>query len=423
MHNDEPVTAPPENLRRRLPSPAPGGDAPTGSDPEGLDELHLLAQHCLDHIAELVDRYVAEVSAFEGYRTAVEQEDLRETARDSFELLLRLVGRLPVPESLDGVSERLGRRRAQQGVPLEQLLQAVRMDFRVVWTAFLQRTPPERLAELTRGAVRVWEAVEFHTVRTHAAYLDEVAVLARRQERERVALMGRLLFSDGRDQQLVAQAAALLGVGARDRFAVAIAPPASQDAMRRAVASHLGRTVSHLQQHQGMLVLVVRLPGDTPQLPHDWLVSVPCAVGPVARGLAEVPGVVRAAEAVALALPADARGPVTLAEAWMPVAAARVGPVAAMLARSVLSGLDAAPSAERGRLLDTVLAYCDTGSIAGTAARLYCHRNTVLNRLNRFTELTGFDPARPREAATVLFALSCRDTAAAGPADPAAERG
>ena len=96
-----------------------------------------------------------------------------------------------------------------------------------------------------------------------------------------------------------------------------------------------------------------------------------------------------------------------------------------LLAETVLAGLEPLTAHERERLLETVTAYCDSGSVAETTRRLYCHRNTVLNRLGRFTELTGLRPTRPAEAATVLFALRCARThpgwAAAqdGPAPPA----
>ncbi|GAA3368054.1 helix-turn-helix domain-containing protein [Streptomyces sannanensis] len=399
MHNPPDLDGP-----FRAPAARPGGDGGASVPPE----LRALVRDCLDHLDELVGRYVREVSAFDDYEATVPPEDLREAARACFELLLRLIGGLPVPEDLREVPERLGRRRAHQGVPLERLLQAVRMDFRVLWTAFLERTRPEDMPQLTRGAVRVWEAVEFHTVHVHAAYLDQVAVLAREQEREQAALMGRLLSSDGRDQQLVAQAATLLQVNAQSDFAVAVAPPESQQELRRAVTARLTGQSAHLQQHNGMLVLVARLPHGADAPPPAWLDGVACAVGPVARGLARVPDTVRVTEAIATTMDGGtAQGPVTLVEAWMPVAAGRLGPIAGMLADSVLSGLDRLPPHERERLLDTVVAYCRSGSVATVTRELYCHRNTVLNRLSRFSELTGLHPTRPTEAATVLFALQC----------------
>lgn len=45
---------------------------------------------------------------------------------------------------------------------------------------------------------------------------------------------------------------------------------------------------------------------------------------------------------------------------------------------------------ERDRLLETLDAYLDSSfSVAVTAAQLYCHRNTVTNRLRRLEEVTG----------------------------------
>ena len=75
----------------------------------------------------------------------------------------------------------------------------------------------------------------------------------------------------------------------------------------------------------------------------------------------------------------------------------------------VLGGLSEAPDRERDRLLDTVRRYAASGAVSEVAAELYCHRNTVLNRLRRFTELTGRDVTVPTQAAAVLLALHCAD--------------
>lgn len=242
----------------------------------------------------------------------------------------------------------------------------------------------------------------------HTAYLDEVAVLARERERERTVLMGRLLSSDGRDQQLVGQVATALRVDAHADFAVAVAPPAWQRKLREAAAAaRAAGAVVHLHDHRGALVLVAELSRDRGGVPPRWLESVPCAVGPVARGLARVSRVLRAAEELAAALDEDVTGAVTLSDGWTGVAAARLDEIGELLTESVLSGLAGISEHERRRLLETVAAYCDSGSITAAARALFCHRNTVLNRLNRFAELTGHHPTRPREAATVLIALEC----------------
>ncbi|MDT0379093.1 helix-turn-helix domain-containing protein [Streptomyces sp. DSM 42041] len=405
--------------------PPRGGAGDTAAPGPPSAGLRALVRDCLDDVDALVDRYTAEVSAFDDYRATVSAQDLRDTARACFEMLLRMIGGLPVTRELRETPQRLGHRRARQGVPLERMLQAVRMDFRILWEAFTERTPPEGLPQLTLSAVRVWEAVEFHTVEAHAAYLDEVAVQARERERAKAALLGRLLSSDGRDQQLVSQAATLLQADVQDAFGVAAALPESPQELRRA-AARLGPDIAHLHQHHGTLLLLARLPAGAGGLPPGWPADVPCAVAPVAHGLARVPAMVRVASAVAAALDDEAAGPVPLSDAWMPLAAARLGETGALLAESVLAGLEPLSAHERERLLETVTAYCDSGSVAETTRRLYCHRNTVLNRLGRFTELTGLRVTRPVEAATVLFALRCARLHAGwaaaqdGPAPPAA---
>jgi hypothetical protein len=46
------------------------------------------------------------------------------------------------------------------------------------------------------------------------------------------------------------------------------------------------------------------------------------------------------------------------------------------------------------------------GTVSRAAQALYCHRNTVLNRLGRFKEVTGVDPLHPGDASVVRVALA-----------------
>src|SRR5437588_4128818 len=186
--------------------------------------LRELVRACLDGLDELVAAFVAELRTMDAYASGlVPWPEVREDAEASFELLLRLTADLPVPDRLGDLCERIGRRRAELGVPLEVLLQAVRLDFRVLWDALLRRVRPEDLPALVHSAVRVWEAVEQHTMRIHLAYLDEAARLAREREHERSHLVGRLLATDARDPQVVAQVATALEVDPAGRFVVAAA--------------------------------------------------------------------------------------------------------------------------------------------------------------------------------------------------------
>lgn len=61
---------------------------------------------------------------------------------------------------------------------------------------------------------------------------------------------------------------------------------------------------------------------------------------------------------------------------------------------------------ERDRLIRTIEIYLLTGSTKQTARQVSCHRNTVINRLHQFEQLTGLDVTIGRDAALSLMLLS-----------------
>lgn len=363
---------------------------------------------CLADIDRIAHEYLLEVERIEGYAgSLVVARDLEETAVASMELLLRLVGNLPIPDRLAGISDALGHRRAQQGLPLESLLRAVRMDFRVLWTAMLEKVPVAFLPDFTKDAVRVWEAVEFHTIRVHAGYLNELATMAQEKETQRAFLLSRLINSDGKDPQLLGQAARALGVKPESNFIVAVAAGHAQKAFRAGVLR--AGVDQFLHERDGALILILEdVParaGRKPEGTRTWLAALDCFVAPPARSLAEVPPMLRIALESLPVVTTDRPGQRTVRDAWGYVAANRLGEYGTVLAETVLGPLTAITSHERDRLIETVQAYFRSGSVSETAGELYCHRNTVLNRLARFGQLTGFDPANPQDAATVIAAF------------------
>ncbi len=79
---------------------------------------------------------------------------------------------------------------------------------------------------------------------------------------------------------------------------------------------------------------------------------------------------------------------------------------ATQIARHVLGGLLRLPTDDQDLLLTTLETWLDTrGSAAETAARIYCHRNTVRHRLRRIAALTGRDLEDPTAVAELSVAL------------------
>jgi DNA-binding PucR family transcriptional regulator len=80
--------------------------------------------------------------------------------------------------------------------------------------------------------------------------------------------------------------------------------------------------------------------------------------------------------------------------------------LSARLVTDVFGPLLALAPADRALLVRTLEAWLECGGSAGRAAgRLYCHRNTVLNRLRRLERLTSRSLSRPRELIDMVLAL------------------
>ncbi len=131
-------------------------------------------------------------------------------------------------------------------------------------------------------------------------------------------------------------------------------------------------------------------------------------IGNPVEGLAAVGEARRLADTALRICPA-AGGTVRLAD-HLPAALVVSSPeLGRALADKVLGPLLGLEPADREVLLDTLTTWlaCD-GSAQRAGERLYCHRNTVLNRLRRCEQLTGRSLARPSDVVEVSLALTAR---------------
>lgn len=375
--------------------------------------LTSLTLDLLRDVDELVDDFLTELQSVEQYAVgAVPQQTLRDDATRSFEMILRLIVGMPVPDEIGSVSADVGRARAEAGVPLEALLHAVRLDFRVVWQALYGHADPADLGELVAEGPRIWEAVERHSMGVLAAYQQRVLEMARAEQDERARWFARLLDCDGRHSDIRRQVATVLELAEDGRFAVAALAPDQQTRLRAARDRLLTRGVRlHIYERSASSAVVVQLPGRGRTNPAKWFPNVRCGISPTVQGLENVPRALRLAEATLHATPPEAKTPASTRDHWLSLAASHLGEFGADLADDVLGGLRILPAREVDQLVEAVAAYLRTGSLARTARELYCHRNTVLNRLQRFRSVTQRDVTVSRDAAVVALALAGRKPA------------
>ncbi|MFP3987028.1 helix-turn-helix domain-containing protein [Streptomyces sp. E11-3] len=310
-------------------------------------------------------------------------------------------------------AEWLGRHRAQQGLPLDLLVHAYRQAGRLVWDALLEATSakqPERLAVLMQSATMVWSAVDEQADTVSEAYRATELELRRRTDERLQALLDALL--EGRQSpELTARAAAGLDLPEHGRYAVVVLRLERRD----------GREPFHrLIQGTGMRFVwrmradcevgVVAMDADAGLDALADLLAVGCpgpgGVSPVVEGLAELGRARRLAELALRTCPPDATEIARL-DRRMPTALVVSQPdLAGRLVSDVFGALLSLDPADRAVLLETLDAWLDCEGSAGRAAgRLYCHRNTVFNRLRRLEQLTGRALSRPRDLTEMTLAL------------------
>ncbi|MER2137305.1 MAG: helix-turn-helix domain-containing protein, partial [Arthrobacter sp.] len=99
-------------------------------------------------------------------------------------------------------------------------------------------------------------------------------------------------------------------------------------------------------------------------------------------------------------------GALTMRSAWARLARIRLAQNGAPLVPDIDNALAGCGPVEQARLQEAVRSYLRTGSVGRSAEELFCHRNTLMNRLRRFGELTGTDVTVPEQAARLVVAWS-----------------
>ena len=161
---------------------------------------------------------------------------------------------------------------------------------------------------------------------------------------------------------------------------------------------------TYLHEMRGVLVAFRQQPARRPW--SESLAQIPCGYVGAIDSLVGIPQAARSAAVLAKTASAKRQQLVTIEDVWMDVAAAQVDFVFPGFRQHVLSRLDSCSSRDRQRLEEVVRLYAETGSVKDTAERLYCHRNTVVNRLRGFQELSGLDVTIPNDMALALLSLA-----------------
>jgi hypothetical protein len=392
-------------------------------DADALRVLHRAARSLLDDLPELTDRLLTVLREQEpAYRSALENDhagtwqEVHRSLRHSVTSLLDPRG---TREAAHRCTWRIGVARAEQGLPLDALLHAFRLGGSLVWQRLVEetsRSEPEDVRLLVHVATDVWNFVDEHCTLVADAYRQAERQLAWRRENRVRLLAAALLDGTSRIADLP-ETAERLGLPEHGRYiVVAVAGGRPQDATGlRAAAVPPGTSAywhSGVEADYGILLLgdeddrdamaALPLPADSAAAGAGYRIGVGSAV----KGLAAVGDARRLAD-LALSICPPEGGTVRLTE-HLPEALVVSSPdLGASLTEQVLGPLLRLEPADRDVLLDTLVAWFDSeGSAQRAGERLYCHRNTVLNRLRRCEQLIGRSLARPLDVVEISLALT-----------------
>lgn len=261
------------------------------------------------------------------------------------------------------------------------------------------------------AAAELWEVLERMSDAASEAYRDAVAARADRDREHRAALLDALLDNGGTAAE-AAEAAARLGLPERGRFAVIASGPGGSPPGPVPAPAAAGAPRVWWRVRAGGASGLVEL-GHHPLEAVRELLAPPGAragVSPVVVSPAELAYARRLAELALHTAPAAGGPGATLLDERLPAAlVASDAELAGRLRKVVLGPVLELPPEDRRVLLTTLGTWLACGgSTTYAAQRLYCHRNTVSNRLRRLERLTGrslSDPAQVVELALAHAAV------------------
>ena len=382
-------------------------------DAEAVAVLHRAARVLLGDLPGLAERLAGALAAQQpAFRAALAADPVgvREEVRAS---LGHHVGSLLGPGPSGAAARRcaaeVGASWAARELPLDAVLQAFRLGGGLVWQELVDETArrdPDDVRLLVHVAADVWNFMDEHCTLVADAHRRAARRTAGGREDRLRRMTAALLDGTTRIADLP-EVADALGLPVEGAYAVVAAGRPDV----RALAGTEGgpRIVWHVEAEAAYGLVLV---GDgTLRALARTLTGPPgtaIGIGSRVETLAAVGDARRLAEVALRACPPG--GGTVLLDEHLPAALLASSPaLGATLAERVLGPMLRLEPADRDVLIETLSAWLDCdGSAQRAAHQLYCHRNTVLNRLRRLEQLTGRSLTRPADVVELSLALTAR---------------
>lgn len=373
-------------------------------DPGDAPRWHQLVDR-LD-VDELTETFLSLIHTVPGYDPPpVPISEVRRTGRLSFAALVEGLRSGGLPGSVSVASD-VGISRARAGIPITSLMTAIRLDFTVLWEALTRVASTEDAELVVRHTGNVLRTVDEYAGQTQRAYVTEQQRMRDEASSVRQGLIAGVFQDPQPTDERLQAIADELGIPFAEPLVAVAAVGDDITALRVFVSEAERAGAAVFTHHLGDALVAFTRPLELPGSRIDdlgrQLASLRVGIATAETGLRELRQRATTARDLARLITPEEGGAMTWSRGWARLASRNLLSAGSPILADVLAALASCGDAERSRLEEAVRSYLVTGSIGETAATLYCHRNTITNRLHRFAALTGVDPLIPQQAARLV---------------------
>jgi uncharacterized protein (DUF1778 family) len=360
-----------------------------------------------DIARRMVEEFRSQITGYARLPDTVLAGQILAVSQRNVELFFRSIteDRGPTEDELEPFRES-ARSRAEEGLPLEDLLHAYRMGGRLGWETLVEAARPDEYPALLAAAGLLMRYIDSVSSAVAQTYLDEHQHLVSEEERRQRTLMEALIHPE-RENPALRDLAARVGFPLAERYR-----PFSKSLP--GAPTHAHSQLASALRARGLLALTEgdRVTGLVAEDADEAVFTRPR--GPYAVGT-PTPRTELAAALADMRLLVDlgrreqVDGEIA-ADAFVPeLLLARSPDLATRIADRVLGPLEAYAERRTSGLLETLNAFLACGlDRRRTAEQLHVHPNTLDYRLRRIAELTSLDPGEPRDLVMLELALARR---------------
>ncbi|MGW7411153.1 PucR family transcriptional regulator [Streptomyces sp. NPDC054863] len=387
-----------------------------------ISAIALALSHRLDEIvAGMADQIYGEIEFYRN--TVVGPEDLHDSLRHNVGFVL---AHLTDPGSASAAADlsaptATGRKRAEQGVPLPEILRAYRLGFALFWDqlrAEAHHAGTEAMSALLHATPRVWALSDSYSSALTDSYRETVAERLVATDRRRSALVAALTDGPLAGSDTIWEVARMLSFPYQGKFLVVVAetlkvgdsPLPGLEAGLRAldVRSAWRAQPGH---EMGVLSCPRRLPVGRLLEAVRAATTGRAGISPAYEQLDQTSRALRYAQVALESLPTGSPAVRQLDDTPLTDLVMNNLETTRRAVYRVLGGVLSLPEEDRTTLLKTAQAWLQANGSAAEAGRaLYCHQNTVRYRMHRLEEFLRGPLDNPKIVAELTMALDAVGT-------------